>query len=39
LAGLQRVDRDDVENFEMSFKHANIPDEMSRILNEINLDE
>ena len=39
LAGLQRVDRDDVENFEMSFKHANIPDEMSRILNEIHLDE
>jgi hypothetical protein len=38
LAGLQRIDRDDVENFEMSYRHANIPDEMSRILHEIDLD-
>lgn len=39
LAGLSQVKRDDVENFNISFKHANLPDEMARILKIIDLEE
>jgi hypothetical protein len=39
LAGLSPVKRDDVENFNISFKHANLPDEMARILKIIDLEE
>ena len=39
LAGLSPVKRDDVENFNISFKHANLPDEMARILKTIDLEE
>lgn len=39
LAGLSDVKRDDVENFNIKFRHAHLPDEISRILSEINLQE
>ena len=39
LAGLQPVEHNDVENYEMPLKHARIPDKISEILAHVDLRE